>query len=221
MRIDLHVHTYGSPDSLTRPAEVVRWAQRRGVGVAITDHNTIDVAKDLAATAPIPVIVGEEVMTTRGEIVGLFLRRPVPPGLPPEESIERIHAQGGVVYVPHPFDRLRDSALDRQALIGVLDQVDALEVLNARVMLAGDNGRAAALAAARGLLATAGSDAHTAREIGRTWVELPGFNDASSFLAALAQAKVGGRVSPPWVHLGSRYAHWAKRLGLASELPAK
>jgi predicted metal-dependent phosphoesterase TrpH len=221
-KIDLHVHTCASHDALTRPADVVRWAQRRGIGVAITDHNTTEVARHLRDTAPIPVIVGEEIRTTCGEIIGLFLARTIPPDLSPQETIARIRDQGGIVYLPHPLDRVRrHSALDHATLQEIVEQIDAVEVLNARVTFAADNCRAADLARAHGLLCGAGSDAHMGCEIGRAYVELPdsldkALSDRTRFLASLSMGQVRGRISPPWVHLGSRYAHWSKTMRRAS-----
>ena len=211
IRIDLHVHTACSRDSLTPPGDAITWARRRGLdAIAITDHNVITAGLALRDSESVQVIVGEEIRTTRGEIIGLFLDQAIAPGLTPEETIHRIRAQGGLVYIPHPLDRVRASRLDYGALLSVIDEVDIIEVLNARVTLAVDNRQAQELADAYHLLPGAGSDAHQGFEIGRTWVEMPPFADAPSFLAALASGRVRGVISSPLVHVGSTCARLAK-----------
>lgn len=213
MKVDLHVHTYHSPDSLTTPRDVVRWAQRRGLGaLAVTDHNTLAGAYAVRDISPIPIIVGEEIMTSAGEIIGLFLNEEIPEGLSPEETAERIHAQGGIVYAPHPIDRVRRSALGLETLLGIIGQVDCIEVLNARVTYSLDNRHAEAVARAYGLLQGAGSDAHQGFEIGQAYVDVAPFSDAASFARAMAGASVHGRISSPLVHFGSTYAKVAKDL---------
>ncbi len=214
MKVDLHVHTIHSPDSLTPCADVLRWADRRGIErLAITDHDTVAGALILSELAPERIIVGEEIRTSQGEIIGLFLEREIAPGLTPAETARRIHEQGGLVYVPHPTDRARlSSALAPQALAAISDQVDLIEVLNARVTFALDNRAAEELAYQYGLLRGAGSDAHQGYEIGSAYVETPPFADAASLKSALAQGQIGGHLSFPLVHMGSTYAKLAKGL---------
>ena len=202
MRFDLHVHTYHSGDSLTAPAEIVGAVQRRGLaGVAIIDHNTIAGALELREIAPFPVIVGEEIRTTHGEIAGLFMRELVPAGLSPEETISAIRAQGGLVYVPHPLDHFRREALGRRNLERIIEQVDILEVLNARNLFGRDNEAARQMALAHGLALGAGSDAHVPWEIGHAWVEVDACDGPASFLAALRRGWVGGSLTTPLVHV--------------------
>ncbi len=216
MKVDLHVHTHHSLDSLARPEELVHWMARRGLGaMAITDHNAIQGAWETAALAPGAIIIGEEIRTSRGEIIGLFLQEYVPPGLSPRETIERIHQQGGLVYVPHPADRLRGSALAAEALEAVLPQVDLLEGYNARVLCGCANRRAVALAREQGLLVGAGSDAHRAADVGRAYVEMPPFGDAPSFLVALAEARLHGRPIGLPGRLSSLQARLARKRGRA------
>jgi len=214
--VDLHVHTCHSVDSLSTLPEIVRWTLRRGLGaLAITDHDTIRGALELAAMAPFCVIVGEEISTSGGDLIGLFLRREIEPGLSPLATAEAIHDQGGLVYVPHPLDRARrQSALGYEGLMAILDRVDLVESWNARVAFRADNQAAAALAASHHLLAGAGSDAHQPSEIGRGWVAVAPFVDAAGFLAGLRGATVFGRTSTPLVHLGSTYARLAKELAM-------
>jgi len=222
MKADLHTHTVYSKDSLTSPENLVAAGARRGMDVlAVTDHNAIagalaaqevaDRLREAGNPAPL-VIVGEEVMTTAGEIIGLFLSELVPRGLSPRETIARIRDQGGVVIVPHPFDRLRRGPMTAEALETLWPHVDAIETRNARTTFASDNERARVFAVAHGLLQTAGSDAHTPGEVGRCFVDLPTFDGAESFRQALAQGVVGGRLSFPLVHLHSTHAKLHKRL---------
>lgn len=214
MRIDLHVHTSYSPDCLTSLEGVIDAVRSAGLdGVAVLDHNAVAGAIALREKAPFRVIVGEEVYTTEGEIAGLFMRERIPPGLLLSQAVDRIRDQGGLVYVPHPFDRYRRSALGEQALRSILEKVDVIEVFNARVLFAADNRRAWEFAAAHGLPRGAGSDAHSAQEIGRACVEMNSFDDADGFLRGLEQAQVCGTLSRPHVHLHSTWAKIRRRLG--------
>jgi len=219
MKIDLHVHTVYSNDSLTPLRDVLRWAVRRQLGaVAITDHDTIEGACSLSRTSPVPIIVGEEILTQRGEVIGLFLQEEIPPCLSSRETVSLIHQQGGLVYVPHPLDRLRRSAIGYEGLMEIIDEVDIIEALNARVTLGIDNQLAGALARRHGLPCGAGSDAHYGFEVGRAYVEIPALADtyglpqAETFLESLRQGEPRGRISSPLVHVGSAYAKVAKEL---------
>jgi len=169
---DLHCHTSASFDSLSKPASVVRAAAARGLThLAITDHDRLEgafVARD-SAPPELTVIVGQEVRTTGGDLIGLFLERPIAVGLSSADASQAIHEQGGLVGLAHPFDRFRSSGgrrageADLEALRG---QIDYVEVWNARIMIGDGNRRAAELAQAAGLAGVAVSDAHTVLEVG-------------------------------------------------------
>ena len=212
MKMDLHVHTTYSGDCLTSFEAIIEACRRRGLSVAITDHNRIEGALAFREIAPFPVIVGEEIDTLEGEIIGLFLEEGIPRGLTPEETVARIKEQGGLVYIPHPMDRVRRSPLRREALERITDQVDALEVFNARVTFPADNEKARCFAQEHGLPQGAGSDAHTPWEIGRAYVEMEPFSDSEEFLRHLAQGRVVGRLSNPLVHLVTTWAKLYRRL---------
>jgi predicted metal-dependent phosphoesterase TrpH len=225
-RIDLHTHTGHSSDCLLPAARLLDAAVRRGLaGIAVTDHNLLGgavQAQSLVAREPeryrgLTVVPGEEVMTSEGELIGLFLHEPIPRGLTPEETITRIRAQGGLVMVPHPFDRLRGSRIAAGALERVAGLVDAVEVFNARTTFPADNARALAFARRHELPAAGGSDAHVAAEVGNGYVELeaPPAGHPQALLAQLRSGRIGGRPSLPLVHAGSKLARWRKRLGLA------
>jgi predicted metal-dependent phosphoesterase TrpH len=214
LKADLHTHTYFSPDSLTSPEKYVQACVDRGINcVAVTDHNAIGGALAVEKLASFKVIIGEEVESSEGEIMGLFLLEEVPPGLSPEESVRRIKDQGGLVCIPHPFDRFRAEHLAEAALMRILPEVDVIEALNARTTLRGDNERAARFAQEHRLPVSAGSDAHWTRELGRACVEMPEFEGPGDFLQALAEGRIMGRESSPLVHLWSRWAWLRRRLG--------
>jgi hypothetical protein len=208
MKLDLHVHTWRSADSRSAYDEIIARAAEKGLdALAITDHNTIVGAREMAERSPIPIIMGEEIRTPEGEIIGLFLREEVPRGLSPEETIARIKEQGGLVVVPHPFDRIRrGSALGEAVLRRVIEQVDIIEGFNARVIFSGDNTQARAVAAKHGLPCSAGSDAHAPYEIGAAYVEMAPWSTPAEFLANLREARITGHLSSPRVRLSSTWA---------------
>jgi predicted metal-dependent phosphoesterase TrpH len=201
-KADLHVHTRYSEDSISPPENIVQHCRRVGINcVAITDHNEIAGAFEVQRIAPFKVIIGEEMMTTQGEIIGYFLKEKIPAHLSPEETVARIKEQGGLACVPHPYDRFRSGAkLRPQALKKILPDIDLVEVFNSRAMLLRDSARALELAQKHGLPGTAGSDAHVAREIGSTYMEIPEFNDVEQFRQALRQGKVFGHRTSFFIH---------------------
>jgi predicted metal-dependent phosphoesterase TrpH len=213
VRVDVHNHTHYSPDSILSPKRFVREVGRRGLDVvAVTDHNTIRGALAVRELAGFPVIIGEEVRSRDGEILGLFLSEEIPKGLSAGETIARIKDQGGIVGVPHPFDSLR-SALREDALLAYIDQIDFIEGLNARIVFSSHNDKAREFATARNIPVSAGSDAHSPWEVGRVWAVTPPFEGAADFVAALSHGRLVGRLSTPLVHLISRYAYLRRALG--------
>jgi predicted metal-dependent phosphoesterase TrpH len=180
--LDLHCHTSASFDSLAAPAAVLRAAATRGLThLAITDHDRIDgaiEARDRAADeAPgVTVIVGQEIRTQAGDLIGVFLHESIPPGLPASEAIAAVREQGGLVGIAHPFDRFRGSLGrgEASAFEGLAGSVDWIEAWNARLMVGNGNGRAAELAARLGVPGVAVSDAHTTLEVGIASTSLQG-----------------------------------------------
>jgi len=218
---DLHVHTLYSKDSLSSLRGLIDAVRRRGLsGLAITDHNNIEGALRLRDVAPFSVIVGEEIRTREGEIIGLFLENLIPRDLSPEDTVAAIRQQGGLVYLPHPADGARRSPMRRDGVGRVIGSVDIIEVFNARVLLASYNRRARRLADEHGLPHGAGSDAHAPAEVGEAYVLMPecDMGDARAFLEALRHSRAVGRMSGPLVHLSSTAAKVVKRLGLAGKL---
>lgn len=217
--IDLHSHTLWSKDCLTKFETILRLCDQRGIDkIAITDHNTAEGALKMHQLAPERVIVGEEIMTTKGEILAYFVRETIPPRLTPEETIRRLRDQGAVISVSHPFDRLRKGAWQEDDLLRIIDQIDAIEIFNARCMFPQDNVKAIDFARKHNLRGTAGSDAHTGVEYGKAMVSVRPFTDAEDFVDALDSAEYIQRLSSVWVHFGSKAAKWSKKLGLKPRL---
>lgn len=213
VRMDMHMHTRRSSDSLSEPVAVVRAALSRGVHVVcITDHNRISAAQELKERFPENVIVGEEVKTAeKVDVIGLYVSELIPRGTPARETCARIKAQGGVVYVPHPYAPGKGG---NGAILEVIeDLVDAVEGFNGRIHDPELNRRAVEWATARGKPLGAGSDAHTLFEVGRTYVELPPFDDTpAGLLAALREGTLHGFYSSRLVHLASTWAKVRKAL---------
>jgi predicted metal-dependent phosphoesterase TrpH len=217
--VDLHSHTLWSKDCLTSFETIIRLCQARGVDrIAITDHNTAEGALAMQKLAPDLVIVGEEIMTTKGEILAYFLKESVPRGLTPQETIKRLRDQGAVISVSHPFDRLRKGAWEEADLLEIMHLVDAIEIFNSRCLFKADNERAAAFARQHNLTSTAGSDAHTRPEYGKGTMRMQPFEGPGDFLASLKHGQVNAGYSPFYVHGGSTAAKWAKKLGLRPRL---
>lgn len=218
VRVDCHNHTYYSPDSILPPGTMLRRAKARGLNViAVTDHNTVRggiVAQELAAKRfpELRVVVGEEVRTADGEVLGLFLSQDIPRDLSAVETIERIHVQGGLAGAPHPFDPYR-SGLREAGLRAVEGKLDFIEGLNARMVRGENNDQAQEYAKAQGLPMSAASDAHSPREVGRCYVEMPDFETPTQFLESLRAGTLRGRLSSPLIHLISRYATLRRALG--------
>jgi predicted metal-dependent phosphoesterase TrpH len=211
---DLHNHTHFSPDSILSPKDVVRRAREAGLGcVAVTDHNTVRGGLTVREMADgFQVIVGEEVKTAEGEILGLFLSEDIPRGLSARETIARIKEQGGVVGLPHPFDSLR-SALDEEQRNTLISQIDFIEALNSRIVFGNHNKQALEFARKHSLPTSAASDAHSPRELGRSYVEMPSFSGPTEFLESLSTGRLRGRLSSPLIHLISRYSVIRRKLG--------
>jgi predicted metal-dependent phosphoesterase TrpH len=214
--VDMHSHTLWSTDCISSFKMVMRLCEWRGIDrIMVTDHNTADGALAFQKVAPELVIVGEEILTTQGELLAYFVRESVPRGLTPVETIRRLRDQGAVISVSHPFDRLRKGAWKEEQLLDIIDQVDAIEIFNARCMFPEDNAKAIAFAEKHNLLGTIGSDAHTAPEYGRAYAKMRPFaHDPEDFLDALRSAEYVQRLSSWAVHFGSKAAKWSKKLGL-------
>ncbi len=190
--VDLHMHTDHSYDCATPVEVLLAEARQRGLGaIAVTDHNEISGALEARAKADgIKVIVAEEVKTAgEGEVIGLFIEEKIPRGLTLQETIDEIKRQGGLVYVPHPFDRMH-SVPDYEHLLEVLDDVDAIEVFNPRVAISEFNEEALRFALKYRIPAGAGSDAHVPQGLGSVRIRMRDFDGPAEFLESLRDADI-------------------------------
>jgi predicted metal-dependent phosphoesterase TrpH len=203
----MHSHTMWSGDSTTTPEELHDAVAASGLDVlCITDHNAIKGAVELAGQLPCRVIIGEELKTHAGEIIGLFLQERVPIGVQPDDAARRIRDQGGLVYIPHPFDPMRRN-LAENSLRALADAglIDAVEVFNAKTSLKSLNAQAAAFADEYNVARGAGSDAHVPLALGAAYVEMPDFTGPEDFLAKLRHGRVVG-------HHWDKARPWAPRI---------
>ncbi len=215
IRADFHIHTEYSPDSVLTVRALLRRCEQAGLGlIAVTDHNSIEGGLRAREAARIPVIVGEEITTSQGELTGLFLTDVVPRGLTATETVRRIRDQGGLVSIPHPFDVFRSNVITPDALAEVIGLADLVEGFNARNTLSSANTRAKRLASESGLPVTAVTDAHAALEVGRTYteVEIEGQVSPQGLLIALASARLIERPITPLIHLLTTATKLRKRL---------
>jgi predicted metal-dependent phosphoesterase TrpH len=192
---DLHIHSNYSKDCATSIETILSTAREIGLGaIAIADHNEIEgalLAKELCGGDPF-VIVAEEVKTAEGEVIGLFLNKAIPPALTFDETLSLIKEQGGLVYVPHPFDALRTTPTYR-TMVDNLHRIDVIEIYNAKVALSSFNLSAERFAAKYNIVAGAGSDAHVPQGLGTAMIRMPRFTDPRSFMAALWEADIIAR----------------------------
>jgi hypothetical protein len=205
LRGDFHMHTYYSYDCANTPDALVRRCKQVGLNcIAVTDHNSIEGSRAVSKIADFTVILGEEVMSTSGEITGLFLQEQITPGLSPVETAKRIKEQGALVSVPHPFAGSGRSSLAQAVVLEILDYIDIIEGFNARTMSAATTETGRAFATEHGLIRTAVSDAHTLRELGATYTEFPEFDGTpEGFKQALTEATLVEHPAGKFVHIYS------------------
>lgn len=232
---DFHVHTRFSRDSLMGEDRFIRLALQRGLThVAITNHNNVEgavaVRERVAAQGMeerLRIILGEEVSSADGEIVGIFLTETIPLGLSAAATADAIHAQGGLVSIPHPYDPFRRSHIREAPLLALAEagKIDAIEVFNSRVTFARHNEQAALLASRFGIPGIACSDAHSGVEVAMSFNALPAFETADELRAALRENEWHGSRSTKLIHLTTRWAVWSKavrrRLGAGSTAPRR
>lgn len=213
LRIDLHLHTWGSFDCTSNPARVLARAAEVGVQrIAITDHDRLGIALEAAQVHPDRVIPGEEVKTAEGvDVIGLYLSEEIPRGTPGLETCRRIKDQGGLVYLPHPYAAGKGGS-GRWAEEWI-EHVDIVEGYNGRIHDQRLNAKAQELARSSGRPMGAGSDAHTVWEVARCHVDVAWHpNEPAALLEALSDGRLFGRSAPATVHLASTWAKVRKRL---------
>jgi len=208
LKADLHIHSEYSMDCSTTLEKIIKTCEKKKINcIALTDHGAIEGALKLKKIAPFQVIVGEEILTTRGEIMGLFLHEVIPSGLSIEESIRRIKEQGGLFCAQHPFDKIRPDALKSEVMDEIANQIDVVEIFNSRNPLKRSSEQAKEFARTHDLPGIAGSDAHAAFEIGNAYIEMPEFKDKNEFITALRQGKITGKRASA---IGRINSLWAK-----------
>ncbi len=206
VRVDCHLHTVESGDAVTTIDDLAEQVQRNKLDViCVTDHNITRAAVTAAERGiGARVIVGEEIRTQHGDLIGLFLTDRIPYVLPLAEVTSLIRAQEGLIYLPHPFDRGRSSLGETAEQLCRDGLADVVEVFNAKVEDQKVNAQAARLASRYGLPAGAGSDAHDPEGIGAAYLEMPDFDGPTAFLAALPQAVITGEYRPHAIRYARR-----------------
>jgi hypothetical protein len=192
--VDLHMHTDHSHDCATPVEVLLATARDQGLGaIAVTDHNVVSGAHDARAKAEefgVKIIIAEEVKTaSQGEVIGLFIEEQIPRGLTLAETVADIKRQGGLVYVPHPFDRMH-AVPDYEHLLTIVEDIDLMEVYNPRVAIGSFNEEAERFAAKYRILAAAGSDSHVAQGLGSVRVRMRDFDGPQEFLESLRGAEI-------------------------------
>ena len=211
IKVDFHLHSQYSPDSISGLEDLYDQAKKKGLGkLVITDHNTIRGAVKLQRKYPDFVIVGEEIKTTKGEILAFFLTEEVPVGLEPADAFKRLKDQGAFISLSHPFAFSR-YGWSPEEMIEYMPYLDAIETRNSRNRKY-MNRQALDFAHEYKLAGTAGSDAHAVHELGTMGLELPEFNDADSLRIAINNSKSFGNEGSITAHLYSRYAVFSKKI---------
>jgi predicted metal-dependent phosphoesterase TrpH len=188
LRVDLHLHSNFSHDGQSSLQQLIERASECGLDrLALTDHNTVEGALELARIAPSLAIVGEEAKTREGEVIGLFITGRLPPYVRAEEVMDLVHSMGGLVYIPHPLDPHR-SHFQAARMVELADRIDIIETHNPWCEAAA-NRAAAAMAQDLGKVAATGSDAHSAEELGRSWMEMDEYSGVVDFLEKLRHAR--------------------------------
>lgn len=188
IRVDLHTHSAASPDGGISAAQFHKILSNSVLDcIAITDHNRVDFALEMQRSYGERIIVGEEIMTSGGEIIGLFLTSKVRPGMSPEETIDAIDAQGGLVYVPHPFESLR-KGLDKRLLDELKGRIDIIEIYNGRALVQNRSQQATVWAKLNSVRGVASSDAHGIKGLGKTYTSLAAIPTAKTLVDLLANS---------------------------------
>lgn len=211
MRCDLHIHSFASHDSLINKKEILSVCRKRNIGaIAVTDHNEIYGAIKFQKELPLKIIIGEEITTQKGEIIGLFLERKINPGLTLGETLRQIKDQNGLVYLPHPFDTSTGRrSLGFTDVLEYIEKIDLVEVFNSRTFLNHYNKKAFEFAKKYGKMIVAGSDAHTLGEIGLAGIEIDDFEE-ENFLEKVKKATIFGKKSLPHVYLITKWVRFRK-----------
>lgn len=211
-KVDLHTHSVASPDG---GISAEQYAHALSTGlldvIAVTDHNQIDFALRLQGELGEKIIVGEEIMTTGGEIIGLHLKERVKPGLSPQETVKQIKDQGGIVYIPHPFETIR-KGLAAGTLEELLDYIDIIEVVNGRAFLQNRRTKSAIFAKLHHLLGVASSDAHGSRGLGKAYTATKEIPSKETLLEVISRSTPITSPPSPRALLYPKYHRFRKKL---------
>lgn len=213
VKVELHTHTKYSYDCNSSFQEIISRCQKKGIDVlGIADHNEIEGAYRMQKMAPFRVIIGEEIKTRDGEIIGLFIKRHIPQGMSIEDTIKEIKRQGGITYLPHPFDSTtRKTSLKSELFKSVIKDVDIVEVYNGRTVMPQDNKNAKIFAEHYKKIEGMGSDAHIVWEFGRNYVYMDQFAKPGEFLKSLSSADFKTAPVVPWVFMITKLVRYLKK----------
>lgn len=214
LKADFHMHTEYSMDCEMALGDIIKTCREKGLTcVNICDHGTVEGALKMKEIAPFKVIVSEEILTSHGEIMGMFLKETIPSGsISVEEAISKIKEQGGLVCLPHPFDPFRGLSLSGEEVEELADKVDIVEIFNARSPINSTADKAIDYANRHQIPGTAGSDSHTLREIGHTYMEIPDFEKPEELLEALHHGSITRKKASILVHLNSTWTKIKRKL---------
>lgn len=206
LKIGLHIHSWLSGDTSWTREQFIDLYQKAGFdALVVCDHDEITAALELEKTRDFKIVIGEEICTKDGEIIGLFLQSKILAGLSMAETIKQIRAQKGLVCLPHPFDSLRHNAINLEALEKNSDQIDLIEVFNARSVFKKDDQKALEFAKKHRITQIVGSDAHTKSEITCVYMEIDDFKSPDQFLQSIKNGRIIAKKSPIWVHLITKF----------------
>ncbi len=213
IKVELHTHTNYSYDSDTSFDQIIKKCKQEKIyALGVSDHNEIEGALRLSKLAPFKIIVGQEILTQQGEVIGFFLTKFIKAGQSIKETIKQIKRQGGIVYLPHPFDKTtRKTAVTSDGLDQIIKEVDIVEVHNGRTIYGKDNKKSLEYAKKHKKTFAVGSDSHTVFEFGRNYLLMDQFSDAQSFLKSMRTAKLQKAQVIPWVFLLTKLARFRKR----------
>ena len=217
IRADFHIHSSFSPDSRFKVKDLIESCTTKNLNlIAITDHHTNEGARVIQGEAPFPVIIGQEILSSDGEIIGLFLNKTIKKKMSAKETVKAIKDQGGFVQIPHPFDRFRNNHISQKALLEIVAEVDIIEIFNARTILTRDIDQSIQFYLDNkeqfNLHKVGVTDSHTSYEIGKSYTELPMYDGQEHFLDSLNHGTVIGEKMSPFIHAVTRYNTWAKKL---------
>ncbi len=197
MKVEMHSHTYFSPDGFITPKTLTaRCSKKRIDCVCITDHNSLQGAIEFSRQTSVKIIKGEEIATGEGEVIGLFIREEIPPNLGLKVTVEKIKSQGGIVYLPHPFDEFRKSAVKFKSAQDLKNSFDIVEIFNSRTLNPKYNTLALDFARENNIAVAVGSDAHHPLELGNSYMKMDNFTGPESFLKNLRSATYVTRSCP-------------------------